>query len=390
MVVGAAEAAPRSRFPSFSARAPYVGLGAAVVGLAMVVLAVLSALRHPAEIYWTPMAGYDPPFDAVAGLILLVVSFRIRRRSPVAWIFSVPVPVLAGAVAVLSPNVFSIASTVLSAALLAAIYPYRASFYLGSATGPEGTQLLLVVASLVSILFGTVGAEWLGGQFSPPVRTWGEAVFYTIVTISTIGGTNTPLTDTARWFEVVLILVGVGTFLSAIVVLFVPFLETRLSRIGERLERSQMQELEQHVIVCGSSPEAHATALALRESGVRFVVLTPDGPAVERLRAEGFRVHPGDPSVEEVLELVGVRRARSLVVAQESDAANLLTVITARALAPSLRIVAVATAESSLAKLRRAGATDAIGVVRVAAQLICAAALDGGAPGSASARAPTP
>ncbi|HTP54007.1 MAG TPA: NAD-binding protein [Thermoplasmata archaeon] len=368
--------AAEMKFPSFSARAPYVGLAAALVGLLMVLFGLLSAARPPNEFYHTPLAGYDPPFDVVAGLLLFVLSFRIRKRSPVAWLFSIPVPILAGAIAVLSPNVLSIASTVASAALLAAIYPYRASFYIGSATGPEGTQLLLVVASLVSLLFGTVGAEWLGGRFEPHITSWGEAVYFTVATISTIGATYQPTTDTARWFEVTLILIGVGTFLSAIVVLFVPFLERRLSRIGERLERAQMQELERHVIVCGATPEAHATAIALREAGVRFVILTHDPAAVERLKEEGFRVHHGDPSVEEELSLVGVARARSLIVAQESDAANLLTVITARALQPDLRIVAVATAESSLAKLRRAGATESIGVVRVAAQLICAAALD--------------
>lgn len=372
---------PHRAWASFAVRAPFIGLAAGLVGLVMILLGLLAASRPPAELYHTPLAGYDPPFDVVAGLLFVVLSFRIRRRSPVAYIFSAMVPVLSGGIALLSPNPYSIASTVASAALVAAIYPYRASFYIGSATGPEGTQLLLLVASLLSILFGAVGARWLGAQFDLPITNWGEAVYFTVATISTIGAPYQPLTESARWFEVVLILVGVGTFLSAIVVLFVPFLEARLARVGERLERSQMQELDRHVIVCGSTPEAHATAIALREAGVRVLVLAADTAAVERLKTEGYRAHAGDPSVEEELQLVGLSRARALIVAQESDAANLLTVITARALQPDLRIVAVATAESSLAKLRRAGATESIGVVRVAAQLICAAALDESDPG---------
>jgi voltage-gated potassium channel len=361
---------------SLVARAPYFGFAAALIGLFMIAAGILSAARPPVELYRTPLAGYDPPFEVVAGLLLFILAFRIRQRSPVAFLFSIAVPVLVGAITILSPNGYSIASTVLSGALVIAVYPYRSSFYIGSAAGPEGTQLLLVVASLTAILFGTVGAEWLGRQFSPPIHGWGESVYFTVTTISTIGSVFQPLTDAARWFVVVLILVGVGTFLSAIVVLFVPFLERRLARIGERLERAQMQELERHVIVCGVSPEAHATARALREAGMRLVVLSSDAEEVERLRTEGFRTRLGDPSAEEELKLVGIDRARALIVAQESDAANLLTVITARALQPDLRIVAVATADSSLAKLRRAGATEAIGVVHVAAQLITAAALD--------------
>jgi voltage-gated potassium channel Kch len=51
-------------------------------------------------------------------------------------------------------------------------------------------------------------------------------------------------------------------------------------------------------------------------------------------------------------------------------------VITARGLQPKLRIVAVGSAPSSLAKLRKAGADEAISIVTVAAQLISAAALE--------------
>lgn len=348
----------------------------AATGLCLVALGVLATTHPLAPLYRTPLFGYDAPFDVVAGLILLVLSYRIRRRSSLAWLFTIPVPVLAGGIAILSPDPYAIASTALSAALLATIYPYRSGFYLGSPTAPEGTQLILLVASLAAVLFGMVGARWLGGQFAPPIRTWGESLYFTVVTISTIGGTYVPVTDSARWFSVVLILVGVGTFLSAIVVLFVPFLQNRLATVGGRFERTQMQELDQHIIVCGVSPEAHAAARAVRDANVRQVVLAPDPAAVERLRAEGFRCHVGDPSSEEELKLVRIDRARALIVAQESDAANLLTVITARALAPNLRIVAVAASENNLPKLRKAGATETIATVRVAAQLICAAALE--------------
>jgi voltage-gated potassium channel len=191
-------------------------------------------------------------------------------------------------------------------------------------------------------------------------------------------------------FVVALILIGVGTFLSAIVVLFIPFLERRLSGISARLERAQMQELEQHVLVCGASPEAVATAKALRAAGARTVIVSPDSQALELLRSEGFRTHLGDPSVEDDLRSVGVDRAKALVVAQASDAENLLTVITARALQPGLRIVAIASSDSSLPKLRRAGANVAVSVVGVAAQLMSSAALGTDSPdGPPSRTAPS-
>ncbi len=166
-----------------------------------------------------------------------------------------------------------------------------------------------------------------------------------------------------------------GTFLSAVVVLFQPFLERRLERIAQRLQRAQMEDLSEHVIVCGTSTTARAAAESLRDQGVRAVLLSPDARAVDRLRAEGFATHVGESSSEDDLRAVGIQRARALVAADDSDAENLLTVITARGIAGRLRIVAVATIPSNVAKLRKAGANEAISAIAVAAKLVSAAAL---------------
>jgi len=370
-------ASPAPSVPGpFSSRAPLLAAASAGVGLLLLVLGFVSAYLGPADVYRNALSGYDPPFDAVSGLLLLALSFRLRDRSPVAWLFSLLAPVLTVSIAVLSPNVFSITSAVAATVLVAALYPSRSGFFRGSGTGPEATELLVIVAALVTILFGMVGTRALGDEFQPPIRGWVESLYFTVATVSTNGTNYTPITDNARWFATLLIVFGVGTFLSAVVVLFLPFLERRLERIARQLERAQMEELSDHVIICGVSAQGRAIADALRAQGVRSVLLSSDSAAVERLRSEGYRVHDGDPSSEEELGAVGIPRARSLVAAGETDAETLLTVITARGLQPKLRIVAVGGAPSSLQKLRKAGADEAISVVTVAAQLISSAALE--------------
>jgi|HubBroStandDraft_1064217.scaffolds.fasta_scaffold00972_13 voltage-gated potassium channel len=374
------DARPPSARPLLTLRAPALAVLAALIGGLLFVLGVLSAAHPASDLYVDWFTGYDPPFDAVAGLLLIALSVRIRDRSPVAWIFSLLAPVLTVSVAILSPNVFSVTAAIAASVLVAVLYPYRGGFFRGSATGPEATQLLVVVAALITVLFGMVGSRWLGSEFSPApgIQGWVESLYFTIATVSTNGTNYTPTTDTARWFSTLLILFGVGTFLSAVLVLFLPFLQRRLERIGNLLERAQMEDLGDHVIICGSSPEGRATADALRAQGVRAVLVALDEPAIERLRSEGYRARVGDPSSEEELRTVGIDRARALVAAGDSDAENLLTVITARGLQPKLRIVAVGSVPSSLAKLRKAGADEAISLVTVAAQLVSAAALEDG------------
>lgn len=354
---------------------PWLRVASLATGLLVTILGFAAAAWPPTEFYRDGLAGYDPPFDVAAGLLLTVLAVRIRERLPVIWFFALLAPVLTGAIALLSPDAYSIASVVATSAFVAYLFPYRGGFYRGAASGAAATDLAFLVAGIFSILFGVVGARWLGDQFKPPIQGWAAAVYYTVSTISTNGSSFEPMTSTAELFVVVLILLGVGTFLSAIVVLFQPFIERRLGRLAARLERSQLQELEGHVVVCGASAAARAAARALRDEGARVVVITLDPKAIEGTRAEGFRSFLGDPTTEEGLKAVGLDRARSLLVAQGTDAESVLTVITARALSPTVRIVAVAASDDNLPKLRRAGATEAIGLTGVAARLMSDAAL---------------
>lgn len=363
--------------PPLVYRTRTIGVLTAVVGGLVLALAFLSALYPEPAVYSDYLVGYDPPFDGIAGVLLLTLALRIRERSPVAWLFSLLAPALTVFIALLSPNLYSISSAGVTTVLVALIYPYRAGFYRGSGTGPEATQLVVVVAALLSLLFGMVGSRWLRDQFSPHVQGWADSIYFTVATISTNGTNFVPTSDAARLFVVALILLGVGTFLSAVVVLFLPILERRLEAIAARLERAQMEDLSQHVIICGATPEARATADLLRERGIRSVILASDPKAVDHLQHEGYRSRLGDPSAEEALREVGIERARALVVSQESDAESLLTVITARGMVPALRIVAVAAASASAAKLRKAGANETISLVSVAAGLVSAAALGG-------------
>ncbi len=348
-------------------------------GVFLLAMGFLSSFLALPNFYNDVFAGYDPPFDAIAGALLLAISVRIPDRSVVAWLFSLLAPALTIFAAIVSPNPFSLASAVAACGLVALIFPYSSGFFRGRASGPESTQLLVIVAALMSLLLGMAGARWLGDQFKPSIHGWTEALYFTVTTISTNGSEFAPQTATAAAFVVVLVLLGVGTFLSAVVVLFLPFLERRLERIAQRLERAQMEDLTDHVIICGASAAARATAASLRDDGVRSIILSPNSESVDLLRGEGEAAHLGEPSNEDDLRAVGIDRARALVAADDSDAENLLTVITARGMQSALRIVAVATSPNSLAKLRRAGASEAISAVAVAAKLVSAAVLESGA-----------
>ncbi|MCA1731105.1 MAG: TrkA family potassium uptake protein, partial [Actinobacteria bacterium] len=87
-----------------------------------------------------------------------------------------------------------------------------------------------------------------------------------------------------------------------------------------------------------------------------FVIIEQEPEKVEEIFAEGYLAVLGEASNDDVLEEAGIRRARGLVAAVNSDADNVFVVLSARKINPELHIVARASSDESAAKLEIAGA----------------------------------
>jgi voltage-gated potassium channel len=90
---------------------------------------------------------------------------------------------------------------------------------------------------IIAVLFyGTVASFRIGYQYDPPIESPIQALYYTIITISTVGyGDYIPKTDVARLFTISLIIIGVGCFLTAITILFQPLIK-KLEELSSKPE----------------------------------------------------------------------------------------------------------------------------------------------------------
>jgi voltage-gated potassium channel len=86
------------------------------------------------------------------------------------------------------------------------------------------------------------------------------------------------------------------------------------------------------------------------------VVVGNDLERIEECMAEEYLAMLGEASDDDILEEAGIRRAKGLVAAVNSDAANVFVVLSARKINASLHIVARASSDESAAKLEIAGA----------------------------------
>lgn len=230
---------------------------------------------------------------------------------------------------------------------------------------------LSLVFLLLLILLGTAGYMTIQGL------GWLDALYMTIITVGTVGFREVgELTDAGKAFTIALIVLGVGIGAWAIG----NAVEVMLGRalwisVQRRRMRQSLQGLDDHFVVCGYGRLGSRIVHDLRARGESFAVVDWLPAAEEGLVGDGVPHIIGDATQDETLLAAGVERARGLVAALDSDASNVLAVLSARGLNPGLLIVARANTEASESKLLRAGADrvvtpDSIGGHRLALALL--------------------
>ena len=100
--------------------------------------------------------------------------------------------------------------------------------------------------------------------------------------------------------------------------------------------------------------ESVASHIAAQKA--EFVVVDNDPESLARAEAEGHLTVEGDATSDEALEAAGIKKAKGVVAAVGSDAGNIYVTLSARVLNPWILIVARASSDDSVNKLKRAGA----------------------------------
>lgn len=185
-----------------------------------------------------------------------------------------------------------------------------------------------------------------------------DALYMSIITVTTVGFSEVhPLSEEGRLFTTLLILLGVAcfTFSFGVITNYVIAGELR-GLLGERKMRRLISSLRNHVIICGYGRMGHEMCLELQREGKSFIVVDENEDSVRQAQDDGYTAFRGDPELDETLTECGIERAVGLAAVSDSDAKNLMVVISSRGLNGALRIVARASAEDAPEKFILAGA----------------------------------
>ena len=340
---------------------PHIPLAIAVGGAGL--LALLPAIRSFVQEYLHlqlaglfdalhPLSANVPELilrgvpKAIIGSLQIFIAVGLLARSRLAWISALLMTLAQLALALgFEHHAWLTTGVLYLLALLAALLLFRNVFRQSSLAA--GT-LFAVAALLLVLVYGVMGALILGEGFSPAIVTLPQALYFTVVTMSTVGyGDILPKSDNARLFVISLIVLGLSVFLTSLTAVIGPLVQGRLSRIIEP-RRKRMKRVN-HFIITGAGPLAQNTVRELLQRDRSVVVIVED----ENTRFDEAEIVVGDATDLEVLRKAGAETADSVLALSDDDAENAFVILALRELHTDAKKIAAVSRRKNLERVRR-------------------------------------
>ena len=236
---------------------------------------------------------------------------------------------------------------------------------------PFKRLLPLATILLTVVLIGIFGYVWLEHW------TFLESAYMVVITLFTIGFQEVhPLSDAGRILTMFITIVGVGTAVYAAGRAAEIIVEGEMFGYRKRTKMDKrISEMKDHYIITGFGRVGHQVAQDFDAAGIPYVIVDSKPETMSELDPKGVPHLVGDATLDETLEEAGIRRAKGLVACSDSDVANVYVTLSARALNPSLYIVARAAQAETEKKLKMAGANRVISPYLISGRRMAAMAV---------------
>ncbi|MBK2123844.1 NAD-binding protein [Fangia hongkongensis] len=233
-------------------------------------------------------------------------------------------------------------------------------------------QFVVILSFILALLYGVIGSYLLRDEFQG-IKDWSDALYFTVVTYSTVGyGDITPLTEEARLFVVSMIFIGLGAF-AGILTFIVGSLVNRIQNLLNVFNKGK-KHMKDHIIICGYNTLTQILVTELVHNHTPFLIidnLSGSNNASSDIKDQIINGLASDP---EVLRKANILAAKSIVIAYDHDADNILTLLTLQELLTDsdhkITTVIRINNESNLSKAKKLGADEIVSPYVMAANAI--------------------
>jgi voltage-gated potassium channel len=193
------------------------------------------------------------------------------------------------------------------------------------------------------------------------INTLFEAVYWSIVTMSTVGyGDITPVTDAGRVVAMFVIITGVAV-LAFVTSLVVSAFTEKLDEIRETKTVDDITKLKQFYLICGYENVAHELARNLISNGNKVIVLDEDKDRIALAKKDGLVALNYDPGSIESYKKLRIdisTQVKSVLCLRESDVENVYTTLTVRSIDQDVHILSLLMNNINRKKLNFAGVNE--------------------------------
>lgn len=340
-----------------SAFRPHFGIGILTLAIGNLFLSpFLMQLWHIVPEVMEEFSGWKETIDSfglltlpqvVLGIALVLMSIGLFLRARIAWSFTL---LLAIAITLLNFMLKAGDHRIGYLALLDCLLLLWFWRYFSHSSLAAGTLFALIsFASL--LMYALCGSLYLGEQFHPPINKLSTALYFSTVSMSTVGfGDIVPVSASARLFTVSIIILGITVFATSISAIIGPMIGGNLKRlIKGRISHAMRKN---HIIIIGATPLALSVYHGLIKRGETVTVIV--APGIVHSYPDTADVLIEDASSDHVLHEAGADKCRFVLVLRNDDSDNAFIVLAAKeAASAETLILALVNSDQNFSKIKR-------------------------------------
>ncbi len=221
--------------------------------------------------------------------------------------------------------------------------------------------ILLMFASIVVFVSSVLVYVMEANNPASPVNTLFDALYWSIVTISTVGyGDVVAVTIEGRTVAMFVIIAGVSVLAFTTSIVVSAFTE-KLDEIKEIKTIEDIRKLKRFYLICGYEQVAQEVAKKLANSMTSIIVLDEDEHRVANAKRDGLVALNYDPGNMQSYKKIGIdlsTQVKSVLCLRESDVENVYTTLTVRSINKDVNIVSLLMDDTNRKKLEFAGVNE--------------------------------
>ena len=222
---------------------------------------------------------------------------------------------------------------------------------------------LFMFASIIIFVSSVLIYVIEGNNPESNINTFFDAIYWSIVTLSTVGfGDITPITTEGRFVAMMIIISGVAV-LSFSTSLIVSAFNERLDEFRDAKVIEKIAKLRSFYLICGYESIAKEVIQKLHVNRKYIIVIDKDEQKIEQAKRDGLkalRLNPGSITSYTKLHIDFNKQVSAVLCLHYNDIENVYTALTVRSINKDVAIYSLLENDTNRKKLLFAGVNELI------------------------------